>query len=319
MIEFYIILVENEFSGNAGSVARVMGNYNFDKLVFINPLWNDKTEGLWMSHTPHGKKIFENATYFKNIDDFIEKVRPNIIIGFTRRSGKEREISSNYRDYFNNFFISSKDKLKEIDLKIALLFGKESTGLDDKIIKKCDKLLYIPTNPDSPSLNLSQAVCVILNEIFYLKTITYRDYFLNQSEKINISFNIQINNKIHKNGNKDKNNDNDIKEKDETKDDNNISISNDKNLNNYKNPSNLNFQVESIFKIADEIDKERFFKNIFEAAQKKKLFIRNDVEQFKRLFNRIFTSPFITKRDLNLLEKYLMRFLFAPFKEDCKK
>jgi len=180
-------------------------------------------------------------------------------------------------------------------------------------------LLYIPTNPDSPSLNLSQAVCVILNEIFYLKTITYRDYFLNQSEKINISFNIQINNKIHKNGNKDKNNDNDIKEKDETKDDNNISISNDKNLNNYKNPSNLNFQVESIFKIADEIDKERFFKNIFEAAQKKKLFIRNDVEQFKRLFNRIFTSPFITKRDLNLLEKYLMRFLFAPFKEDCKK
>lgn len=279
-IEYFVVVVENEFSGNAGSIARVMGNFSFDKLILINPLWKDETEGIWMAHTELGKTIFKNRILYKDFDDFLFKEAPNLIIGFTRRSGKDREISANYRDFFDDFYNSitqnnfikylEEEEIKSFEMiqnlfKIALVFGKESTGLEDDLIKKCDKLLYIPTNPESPSLNLSQAVCIILGEIYFLENVKYK--FLKEKNRKKIN-------------------------------------------------AGLNFEVESLFKLASFEDKEEFFNEIYEASKKKKLFIRNDLEKFKRLFNRIFSSPYITKRDLLLLKKYILRFIFAPLKED---
>lgn len=50
--------------------------------------------------------------------------------------------------------------------RIALLFGREDSGLPNEALTLCDAYVTIPTNPDYSSLNLAQAVLVMVYEIF---------------------------------------------------------------------------------------------------------------------------------------------------------
>ena len=49
--------------------------------------------------------------------------------------------------------------------KAALLFGSEKVGLSNQDLSHCDFLLRIPTRTEHPSMNLGQAVAVVLYEL----------------------------------------------------------------------------------------------------------------------------------------------------------
>src|SRR5205085_758949 len=51
------------------------------------------------------------------------------------------------------------------DKPIALVFGREDTGLTTEQIDRLDSLITVPTNPKHPSLNLHQAVLLIAYEL----------------------------------------------------------------------------------------------------------------------------------------------------------
>lgn len=48
---------------------------------------------------------------------------------------------------------------------VAVIFGRERTGLTNEELQKCDYHLYIPTNPEYGSLNLAMAVQLVCYEI----------------------------------------------------------------------------------------------------------------------------------------------------------
>jgi tRNA/rRNA methyltransferase len=48
--------------------------------------------------------------------------------------------------------------------RIALVFGSEKFGLSNEEMSHCHSLLRIPTSPETPSMNLGQAVAVCLYE-----------------------------------------------------------------------------------------------------------------------------------------------------------
>jgi len=50
--------------------------------------------------------------------------------------------------------------------KIAIIFGRESTGLTRGELLKADFLVTIPANPEYPVLNVSQAVAIFLWELW---------------------------------------------------------------------------------------------------------------------------------------------------------
>ena len=50
--------------------------------------------------------------------------------------------------------------------QVALLFGRESSGLSNTELDRCNYLVHIPANPDYSSLNLSQAVQVLTYELY---------------------------------------------------------------------------------------------------------------------------------------------------------
>jgi tRNA C32,U32 (ribose-2'-O)-methylase TrmJ len=52
----------------------------------------------------------------------------------------------------------------------ALVFGAESNGLTDDDLKSCNALSFIPTNPEQPSVNLSQALLLYAYELHAAKT-----------------------------------------------------------------------------------------------------------------------------------------------------
>ena len=49
--------------------------------------------------------------------------------------------------------------------RVALLFGREDRGLENAALDLCHSIVVIPTDPDYSSLNLAQAVMVILYEV----------------------------------------------------------------------------------------------------------------------------------------------------------
>ena len=167
---FTIILVQPEHSGNIGSIARVMENFNFKNLVIYNPIesvdniLSYETQGFAM----HGKDILFNAKIIdvKNQDNHLTEFKKilekfDYIIATTAR-GKS---FSNIR----RLAIFPEDLTLPISvkpLKIAILFGKESRGLTNEEISLADILLRVPTNSEYSALNISHACGIILYEIF---------------------------------------------------------------------------------------------------------------------------------------------------------
>jgi len=58
------------------------------------------------------------------------------------------------------------EKVKEVEGRIALLFGREDFGLDNELIKKSDFLITIPANPKYSILNISHAASIVFYELF---------------------------------------------------------------------------------------------------------------------------------------------------------
>lgn len=55
---------------------------------------------------------------------------------------------------------------------VAIVFGRESTGLTREELRACDVLVHIPANPEYPVLNLSQSIAVVLYELWIARMDT---------------------------------------------------------------------------------------------------------------------------------------------------
>jgi tRNA/rRNA methyltransferase len=55
--------------------------------------------------------------------------------------------------------------IREHGGRVGLMFGSEKTGLSNEDMSYCHALMRIPTSPETPSMNLGQAVAVCLYEL----------------------------------------------------------------------------------------------------------------------------------------------------------
>jgi len=154
---FTIILVEPKYSGNIGSVARVMKNFDFHNLYLVNPCdLND--EGY--RRAMHAVDILENAKIFQSFEDAIKDVDFLIATSSIETTSEKKYLRNPM--YLPEF----SKKIYEIEGNIGLVFGREDYGLYNDEIKKCDLLLKIPTSNVYPSMNLSHAVAIVLYTLY---------------------------------------------------------------------------------------------------------------------------------------------------------
>ena len=149
------ILHKPQLSENIGACARGMKNFNFNKLIVIDPkpiFPNDKI----LATSVGAKNIINKAKNFKNLEKSLKNI--DIVIATSAR----------FRN--KNIKHIQLEDLKKINYKkkIAFLFGSEASGLSNNEISYANYTLQIPTNPDFKSLNLSHSLIIIAQ---YLSSI----------------------------------------------------------------------------------------------------------------------------------------------------
>ncbi|MFW9825973.1 MAG: RNA methyltransferase, partial [Candidatus Thorarchaeota archaeon] len=169
-LTFTIILIQPETIGNIGSVARVMKNFNFSKLIVFNPvnpveiIQSYEAQGFAM----HGKDILLNSeiiivknqkNYMNELTELLKKF--DLVLATTAKGSRHTNIKR-----IPIFPEDLSFPISEKPLDIAILFGKESRGLTNDEIGLADITLRIPASDEYSTLNLSHACGILLYEFF---------------------------------------------------------------------------------------------------------------------------------------------------------
>jgi len=147
-----IILVSPENPDNIGAAARAIKNMGFADLRLVNPPRNWRTKAKKMAVS--AEDILKKGNTYASLQDAIQDLE--LVIGTTRRSGGQRGTFLPFDKAVSKVRGSSHSR------KVGVVFGRESKGLANEDNALCDHLVTIPTGPSYPSLNLAQAVMVVL-------------------------------------------------------------------------------------------------------------------------------------------------------------
>jgi len=149
-----VVLVEPSHPGNVGAVARAMVNMGVNDLRIVGDCDCEHSDALkFASNAQH---LLRRVRHFKTLHDAIRDIQ--IILGTSARQRKKLHVSSNLHEISKQIF-----PLPE-NTRLAVVFGRERTGLTNEEMSCCNEWLFIPTFGESNSLNLAQSVMVILYE-----------------------------------------------------------------------------------------------------------------------------------------------------------
>lgn len=151
-----VVLVNPMYSENIGSTARACANFGVSNLILVKPEELDEKKMKAMA-TKAGWFVLENMKIFDELPKALTEF--NYVIGTTARLGKRRMVHHTPRE------IAPYVCELSVNNKIAILFGNERLGLSNEDLSLCDSVITIPTT-EHASLNVSQAVIIILYEIF---------------------------------------------------------------------------------------------------------------------------------------------------------
>lgn len=159
-----VVLVEPETPGNIGSVARVMKNFGVRRLLLVNPTCNH-LDGEAYGRAMHARDILKAAEVVNSFG-YLKKF--DYVVATTAALGSDYnvlrspimpdQLAQQLQQQCRNIFSAA--------TKVALVFGREGTGLTSKEIGNCGLVVTIPASKKYRALNLSHAVAIVLYELF---------------------------------------------------------------------------------------------------------------------------------------------------------
>ena len=150
-----IVLVNTSHPGNIGSAARAMKTMGLTELVLVAPLDfpNPKAQAL----ASNAAEVVDNAKVVATLDEAIAGC--HLVVGTSTRNRTIPWPLLTPRAFA--------EKIKaEPETKVAILFGREQSGLTNEELHRCHFHIQIPSNPDYSSLNIAAAVQVIAYELW---------------------------------------------------------------------------------------------------------------------------------------------------------
>lgn len=160
-----IVLVNTSHSGNIGSAARAMKTMGLSKLYLVDPACEVDSHASALA--AGATDVLGNAVIVDTVADAIADCA--LTIGTSARSRtlswpmvEPRECGERLIDEAANG-------------PVALVFGRENSGLTNEELQLCNYHVCIPANPEYSSLNLAMAVQTLCYET--------RMAFLNQQPK----------------------------------------------------------------------------------------------------------------------------------------
>lgn len=157
MQRIQVLLSNVEGALNLGSIARAMANTGFTELRFTGNLTGQEPEARMLA--VHAGNILDTAHHAESFAELLSTA--DVVIGLSPRTpwddGREitlDELPAIIRQHHSE------------GRTIGLLFGNEAMGLGNDELSQCRYRLPLPTHEGYVSMNLAQAVMVVLWEVY---------------------------------------------------------------------------------------------------------------------------------------------------------
>lgn len=151
-----IVLVGTQHPGNIGSAARAMKTMGLSRLVLVAPERFPHAEADALA--AGADDVLAAASHHASLADAVADCR--LVLGCTARSRRVALPEQSPRDAAAGVVDAAKS-----GAQVALVFGRERTGLDNDELQLCHGAVHIPAAPAYSSLNLAAAVQVLAYEL----------------------------------------------------------------------------------------------------------------------------------------------------------
>ena len=155
MARLRIVLVEPREAGNVGAVARAMKNFGFDELWIVG----EHPEllpvaGWWASGADD---LLASAHFAATLGEAIGDAQ--MTVATTSMRGRTTPVT------FSPKTLAAKFASLASGQTLALVFGREDSGLTREELVLCQHTAAIPANERFPTMNLAQSACVFAYEL----------------------------------------------------------------------------------------------------------------------------------------------------------
>lgn len=155
MARLRIVLVEPREAGNVGAVARAMKNFGFDELWIVG----EHPEllpvaGWWASGADD---LLAAAHFAPTLGEAIADA--HVTVATTSMRGRTTPVTFSPRSLAGKFASLANEHI------MALVFGREDSGLTREELVLCQHTAAIPANERFPTMNLAQSACVFCYEL----------------------------------------------------------------------------------------------------------------------------------------------------------
>lgn len=150
-----IVLVGTQHPGNIGSAARAIKTMGLRRLVLVDPQRYPHVEALAMA--AGADDVLADAQIFAGLAEAVADCR--LVLGCTAR---DRRVA--LEQLMPRAAAARACEAAET-AEVALVFGRERTGLSNEELQLCHAAVHIPADPAYSSLNLAAAVQVLAYEL----------------------------------------------------------------------------------------------------------------------------------------------------------
>ena len=150
-----IVLVGTQHPGNIGSAARAMKTMGLSRLVLVAPEKAPDRDTQAMA--AGADDLVEAAPVFATLAEAVADCR--LVLGCTARN-RRVQLEQLEPDQAAGRLLQA-----ATDGEVALVFGRERTGLSNEELQLCHASVHIPSDPAFSSLNLAAAVQVLAYEV----------------------------------------------------------------------------------------------------------------------------------------------------------
>jgi len=153
-----VAVVDAETPGNVGTIARSMKNFGFSDLLLVDP------PPLSPDGEAYGFAGHAREDVLPNADEvtFERLVESYHTVGTTAITN---ENATKHRRFPFVTPAELREDLARVEAPVALVFGREGTGLSNDELSRIDRVCSIPASANYPVLNLGQAATITLYEL----------------------------------------------------------------------------------------------------------------------------------------------------------
>ncbi|MCK4951917.1 MAG: tRNA (cytosine(32)/uridine(32)-2'-O)-methyltransferase TrmJ [Gammaproteobacteria bacterium] len=150
-----IVLVGTSHPGNIGASARAMKNMCLDQLYLVSP--GDFPCAEATARASGADDVLAKATVCGSLGEALKGCR--LVVGASARLRSLDWPQLEPRECAARLVETAQQA------SVAVVFGREQSGLSNQELEQCQYLVHIPTNSEYSSLNLAAAVQVLAYEI----------------------------------------------------------------------------------------------------------------------------------------------------------